>query len=760
MTLAAALAVALLALPCRGQPLACHLHVYPSSAAAAAAGPAAGAPVFTSITGAQAALRSGAAPRAPSGPTRVCLHAGAYAEALRFERQDSGAGPQAPTIYAAAPGQNVSLTGALPIALAPLPADDPARALLPPAAAARALVADLAAAGVPSASYAWLRRGFGPYGGCQASPLELTLDGAVQRTARWPNAGDASQGTTRGFALTAWHAPSQGLSNGSLWVNASDGSAPWLAWREPSTLQLHGFWHFEWADGLVGWGGTAEADGDLVRVLLAGAPAEGSYGTTVGAARYYVTNALEALDEEGEYFVNASSARLYYMPGPQGLPPGAAAAVTVNTTLVTFAPGTADVWLVGVTLEASRGHGVALEGTRGIVLLNLTLRALGQDGVNAFQSNNTLVAGASISDTGCSGVRFTGGGDRLALAPSGNAVVDSTITRAERLCFTYNPPVQLDSGGLAAHNDVHDAPHHCIGLEGNDVAILGNLLHNCTRWTWDNAAIYWYPMDWSKRNTTLRHNFLYLNAQDANTCNSATSCNRDTIYPDNGSAGVLVESNVIFHPRPPASNLPCLRCSTPDKLVSYAVFQDGTRECVQRNNMLVLDGSNWTFNGGAGVTWDKAQQGNASTYLQALRAVEWDTPGGLYATRYPALAELQGYWPEGGALACAAEPRCGAAPYGNVLSTNVVVGAAQLLTPPPAPFFAPAMFNVSGNLVTAGDPGWASADPRGTLNFSLAPDSPAFALGFVQIPECFGPGQRCPGEPDWGAAARALAWGA
>jgi hypothetical protein len=121
--------------------------------------------------------------------------------------------------------------------------------------------------------------------------------------------------------------------------------------------------------------------------------------------------------------------------------------------------------------------------------------------------------------------------------------------------------VQLDSGGLAAHNDVHDAPHHCIGLEGNDVAILGNLLHNCTRWTWDNAAIYWYPMDWSKRNTTLRHNFLYLNAQDANTCNAATSCNRDAVYPDNGSAGVLVEANVIYHPRPAASDLTCPSCA-------------------------------------------------------------------------------------------------------------------------------------------------------------------------------------------------------
>jgi hypothetical protein len=69
------------------------------------------------------------------------------------------------------------------------------------------------------------------------------------------------------------------------------------------------------------------------------------------------------------------------------------------------------------------------------------------------------------------------------------------------------------------------------------------------------------------------------------------------------------------------------------------------------------------------------------------------------------------------------------------------------------------MFNYSNNLVTL-DPGWASADPRGSLNFTLALDSPAFALGFQRIPmECIGIGRRCAGEPDWGAQEMAVAAG-
>ena len=49
----------------------------------------------------------------------------------------------------------------------------------------------------------------------------------------------------------------------------------------------------------------------------------------------------------------------------------------------------------------------------------------------------------------------------------------------------------------------------------------------------------------------------------------------------------------------------------------------------------------------------------------------------------------------------------------------------------------------------------SAADPRGTLNFTLAADSPAYRLGFQRIPmECFGPLRRCPGEPDYGARER------
>jgi hypothetical protein len=105
----------------------------------------------------------------------------------------------------------------------------------------------------------------------------------------------------------------------------------------------------------------------------------------------------------------------------------------------------------------------------------------------------------------------------------------------------------------------------------------------------------------------------------------------------------------------------------------------------------------------------------------------WNTS--LYAERYPALAQLHDYY----APNCAWDPDCPPAPFGNVYLTNVVANCSALaVLPPPAANFSASNFEFARNYVVA-DPGWAAADPRGSLNFTLAPNSPAFELGFVAI---------------------------
>lgn len=152
-------------------------------------------------------------------PTVVCIHAGTYREGLEFGPQDSGT-PDGPVVYAALPGQNVSISGAVPIIFTPIPADDPALEYLPPGVAASAFVSDLGAAGITDvpALNTWWPRGFSNGACAKEAPLELIVDGAPQTVARWPNT-DEVLGSGPGWALSA-HTDGA-LTNNSFYAGAN-----------------------------------------------------------------------------------------------------------------------------------------------------------------------------------------------------------------------------------------------------------------------------------------------------------------------------------------------------------------------------------------------------------------------------------------------------------------------------------------------------------------------------------------------------------
>jgi len=97
----------------------------------------------------------------------------------------------------------------------------------------------------------------------------------------------------------------------------------------------------------------------------------------------------------GEYYINSTSATLYFYP-PAGTPPGPlqGAEVTVNTSMywahacrgmrvshflsscaaLLTGDGAHHVWFVGITIEAGRGDGISWLSADGLVLLNVTVK--------------------------------------------------------------------------------------------------------------------------------------------------------------------------------------------------------------------------------------------------------------------------------------------------------------------------------------------------------------------------------------------------
>ena len=81
-------------------------------------------------------------------------------------------------------------------------------------------------------------------------------------------------------------------------------------------------------------------------------------------------------------------------------------------------------------------------------------------------------------------------------------------------------------GVVVERNEVFNSGHACATIQGTNALFRWNVLHHCTMNTFDNAALYWYPNDWTRQNVTVAENFLYLNGFAATPCNFRTSCLR------------------------------------------------------------------------------------------------------------------------------------------------------------------------------------------------------------------------------------------
>jgi hypothetical protein len=152
--------------------------------------------------------------------------------------------------------------------------------------------ANLTAAGVDVAAVnVWVRRGFG--GGCNPAPAELVYEGQPQRVAQWPNAAERLD-TAPGFKLTEWDDATAGLTNSSMWVNAT--SCPFSTWADTANVWVHAFPFYDWADEMYPVTGVLQEAGQL---QLIGWNVTGVQQVT-GAARFRLVNSADALDEPGE----------------------------------------------------------------------------------------------------------------------------------------------------------------------------------------------------------------------------------------------------------------------------------------------------------------------------------------------------------------------------------------------------------------------------------------------------------------------------
>ncbi len=624
--------------------------------------------------------------RAPKGGVTVFLRSGDYVRtnALELSAADSGTA-DSPLVWRAYKNENVRLLGGrilngfTPVSNATVLArlDEPARG--------RILQLNLRALGITDFGE-MKSRGFSR--AAVPAHCELFFDHRPMTLARWPNAGEFAK--IAGYPATSDQVDEHGGNVGQLpggfhYVGDRPGR-----WQDVSDLWVHGYWSYDWANSY-----EQVASLDIAQRLVKTASPHGLYGFRKNQ-RFYFLNALEELDQPGEWFLDRKAGLLYFWPPESG------ARETVLSLLdqpLLKLQDVSQVTFRGLILEATRGNAVEIRGGANNRIAGCLIRNAGNTGVVIEGGSGHAVVSCDVSDTGDGGVSLTGG-DRQTLTPGGHVVENCHFQRLGRWSKCYVPAVAMTGVGLrASHNLIQDHPHCAILYWGNDHLMEFNESHHIALETGDVGAIY-TGRDYTFRGNKIRHNFIHHTG--------GVGMGSMGVYMDDCVSGTEVFGNIFYK-------------------VHWAMFIGGGRDHRVANNLFV-DCDPAVRADGRGLDQSQVWHNMVNDTMRQRLA---EVPLALYRQRYPEMKSLDRYYgpPEGPAIT--GEAFKGVPPDDNVIERNVCVGKWLEVG-----WHATGnTLRLEGNLTNAA-PSLAALpnDQSPAKAFALKKDSPAWALGFQRIP--------------------------
>ncbi len=522
--------------------------------------------------------------------------------------------------------------------------------------------------------------GISDFGSPAGGGVELFFGGEPMTVSRWPNEGfvpvvnvlGATERDVRGHTGTV-----EGIFE-------YEGHRP-SRWGDEPDAWVHGYWFWDWAEQR-----HPIKTIDTQRRTIEVQPPYHGYGYRKGQW-FYAFNLLSEIDTPGEWYVDRQRGVLYFWP-PSPIEKSEAI-VSVLPTLVSF-DNASFLTLQGLTLEGARGTAITMSGAQENRVVGCTIRNVGSWAVSVSGGLRHGVVGCDVYQMGGGGIALRGG-NRTTLSPAGHFAENNHIHHYARVKRVYQPGITLQGvGNRAAHNLIHNAPHMGMGFGGNDHVIELNEIHSVCYESNDAGAIY-TGRNWTMRGTVIRHNYLHhINGFRNRGCVG--------VYLDDMFCGTEISGNLFYR-------------------VTRAAFIGGGRDCLVKNNLFVdckpalhIDARalGWAHDHADGWIAEGREKGT-------LSGIRYKEPP--YSERYP---ELVGILDDNAA-----------APKGNRVVRNVSFGGKWDGVHGGAREYQ----TVENNLVDVA-PGFAFADRIGEGNhppaadFTLKPDSPAWAIGFKKLP--------------------------
>jgi hypothetical protein len=444
-------------------------------------------------------------------------------------------------------------------------------------------------------------------------------------------------------------------------------------WTDEQEIWLHGYWFWDWSDSF-----EKVSSIDTGKRVIETVPPYHGYGYRKGQ-RYYALNILAELDRPGEWYLDRQKGILYFLP-PSPIDQGKAVLSTLRHLFVL--KDCSWVTIRDLVLEATRSTAVTISGGTGNTIAGCTIRNTGSWAVSISGGSNNSVLGCDIYRTAEGGVSLSGG-DRGSLTPAGHRAANNHIHHFGRIYRTYRPAVSVSGvGNQVAHNVIHDGPHNAIQLGGNDHTIEFNEIHHVCFETGDVGAFY-MGRDWTARGTIIRHNYFH-------DIKGPGLYGAMAVYLDDAASGISITGNIFNR-------------------AGQAAFIGGGRDNLIENNIFV-DCQSSVHVDARGIGWMKYHVDAGGTLPERLKAVPYKQPP--WSEKYPQLVNILDDSP--------------GQPSGNIVRRNISFGGKWL----DVENEAMPLIKFEDNLVDK-DPHFVDAEHQ---DFRLRPDSPAFALGFKQIP--------------------------
>jgi len=409
-------------------------------------------------------------------------------------------------------------------------------------------------------------------------------------------------------------------------------------WQRPNDAWIIGMFKYDWAETVTPVQSIDKEKGAVTTAYAS------NYGFNKGK-EYRFYNVLEELDAPGEWYLDREAGLLYVWPLDDDFK-NARLDISLSTETLIAGENVKNLSFIGLTLQGTRGDGIALSGDN-ITVDNCVIRCVGGDGLTLTGNGNTA-SNNEVSRVGRRGITITGG-DRKTLAPGNSRAVNNLIYDWTELVLTYQGGINVyGSGNLVAHNEIYNSPHVAIFFGGNNV-IEYNLIHDVCLETSDAGAFYSGGVA-ANYGTVIRSNVVYnLGRFSEGTKHKHTP---NGIYLDELVSGVTAENNLLV-------NIP-----------GIGIHLGGGRDLDVRRNTIV--------NAGRPISYDdRGRQGalfggwhtisrEGQHAWQALFSSPWQSEAWKQA--YPKLAAVHGDFSNPD------DPNFALNPAGSIVEGNVFVG--------------------------------------------------------------------------------------